>query len=675
MFPQVYESRQSVRLNLSNEERGQSRRPAPAGAAETWPRRGRSPGRIGRPGCSTRHAPRSPQTRPWNCGLPSPGSPGGRVIRSGEQPRGPAGSETNWESRHVQVPDDLEEHEAARALLHELGHILADGHGFHPPGASTAGCRGVQKLVADSVAFIAATRMGMDGSIYTWPHVASWAGSDPRARPEDIIHAVTDRITKAAARIITHLDITVLGIPPQPASTARRSPGRPPASPVPPHVGRVLKDAEHFYQAQLRRSWAPRYLASRGFDQATVARWRAGYAPPGWTTLLTHLRGLGHDDVSIQAAGLARMSSRGTLIDHFRDRVMLAIRDERGRTVGFIGRARPGADPRIPKYLNSPDSAVFKKGDVLFGLHEARDQLGQGAIPVLVEGPFDAMAVTASGEVAMQGSRPAARPSPSTRRKPWPGPRTFGTPAILVALDGDHAGQKGAIKAYEILRPHTGKTNAVMLPPGLDPAEVFQHDGPAALRAALHHVEPLARVVIDAHIDQWADRLDHAEGQLGAMRSAAARIAACSRRKPWTPSCTSPAASLSPCLTRSPRLVANPEVAAVVRILPAEMLCQIARTADRTSSEYSEVTAAVANAAAEHTNAPKDAGDGGTGFHVEADPARAQIQVAAADFIPNTVFAARPEPSGFRTTWRQRHPATKHNDGVSRTLTNGHGLC
>ena len=137
------------------------------------------------------------------------------------------------------------------------------------------------------MAFIAATRMGMDGSIYTWPHVASWAGSDPRARPEDIIHAVTERITKAAARIITHLDITVLGIPPQPASTAQPQPRRPPASPLPPHIGRVLQDAEHFYQAQLRRSWAPSYLASRGFDQTTVARWRV-WVCAAWLDCAAH---------------------------------------------------------------------------------------------------------------------------------------------------------------------------------------------------------------------------------------------------------------------------------------------------------------------------------------------------------------------------------------------------
>ena len=658
MFPQVYESRQGVRLNLSNEGRGQSPRLATAGAAETLA--------AARPVSGedwaawlldAARSPVAPDTSPelWTALTWLARREGYAVRRAA---RASAGSETNWASRQVQIPGDLEEHEAARALLHELGHILADGCHFHPPGASTVGCRGVQKLVADSVAFIAATRMGMDGSVYTWPHVASWAGRDPRARPEDIIHAVTERITNAAARIITHLDITVFGIAPQPTSTAQPQPRRPPASPVPPHIGRVLKDAERFYQAQLRRSWAPRYLASRGFDQTTLAHWRVGYAPPGWTALLTHLRGLGHDDASIQAAGLARTSSRDNLIDHFRDRVMVAIHDERGRIVGFIGRARPHADPRIPKYLNSPDSAVFKKGDVLFGLHEARDQLGLGATPVLAEGPFDAMAVTVGGEGRYAGLAPCGTAFTQHQAEALARAADLRDAGILVALDGDRAGQKGAIKAYEILHPHTDKTNAVMLPPGRDPAEIFQHDGPAALCAALQLAEPLARVFIDAHIDQWADRLNHAEGQLGAMRSAAARIVCL--LPPETADAIQHITGGQTLVTldRNSRLP-YAELQAIARILPAEVLCQIARAADRTNSEYSEVIAALTNAVAEHTRFPRDVGDAGRGHHAALRVATSPVRVAAAGFVGRQVLIAEPSPAGGRARSRPQRSAAR----------------
>ena len=584
-------------------------------------------------------------------------------------PGGPAASETTWESRHIKVRGDLPEREAIRALLHELGHVLADGDRFHPPGATTAGCRGQHKLIADSVAFLAATRLGLGEPAYAWPRVTSWAGKDVRARPEDIIHAATARIIRAAARIIAHLDIAVFGIPPHPAATARLdSQARPShAPPVPDHISRVLQDAERFYLAQLRRSWAPRYLASRGLGREAAARWRVGYAPAGWTTLLSHLRSQGHDDAAIQAAGLARLSSRGTLIDHFRDRVMLAIRDEHGQITGFIGRARPGARPRTPKYLNSPESSVFKKSDVLFGLYEARTPLRQGACPVLVEGPFDAIAVSTASADRLAGVAPCGTAFTPHQADAIAGNADLGHAGIIVALDGDHAGQKGAVKAYEILRQHTGKTSAVMLPPDRDPAEIFQSDGPAALAAALQHSEPLASVVIDACIDQWADRLDHPEGQFGVLHNAAARIAHFLPPEMHEAILSITAGQALSTLDENLRPIANPELEAIARILPADAICQIARTAERASFEHFEVTAAVANAVARDNQIPKDARDGGTGFHVEADPARAQIQVAAADFIPNTVFAARPEPSGFRTTWRQRHPATKHNDGVSRT--------
>ena len=106
-------------------------------------------------------------------------------------------------------------------------------------------------------------------------------------------------------------------------------------------VGDVLLSAEAFYLDQIHCGWVPGYLVDRGLQRAEASRWRIGYAPAGWTTLTQHLHDLGYDNATIHAAGLARRSSRGTLIDHFRDRVMFPVRNERGSLVGFIGRARP----------------------------------------------------------------------------------------------------------------------------------------------------------------------------------------------------------------------------------------------------------------------------------------------------------------------------------------------
>src|SRR6266516_4629099 len=203
-------------------------------------------------------------------------------------------------------------------------------------------------------------------------------------------------------------------------------------------AARVLWDAEHFYAARLDDSWVPSYLRERGFDATVATEWRIGYAPSGWTTLTDHLLGLGHHRADIEAAGLTRRSRRGTLIDHFRDRAMLAIRRPDGPIAGFI--ARPGSGPGAPKYLNSPETAAYKKGDVLFGLHEARERLARGALPVIVEGPFDAIAVTLA-DARCAGIAPCGT-ALTTRHVAALGKLAdLRDTGVLVALDGDRAGR------------------------------------------------------------------------------------------------------------------------------------------------------------------------------------------------------------------------------------------
>ena len=109
---------------------------------------------------------------------------------------------------------------------------------------------------------------------------------------------------------------------------------------------------------------------------------------------------------SSKPAGLARRSRRGTLIDTFRDRAMLPIRSTDGTIIAFIGRAADHAAPGTPKYLNSPATSVYHKGEILFGLWEARDALASGVRPVIVEGPLDAIAVTTAGHGKYVGVAP-----------------------------------------------------------------------------------------------------------------------------------------------------------------------------------------------------------------------------------------------------------------------------
>jgi DNA primase len=385
---------------------------------------------------------------------------------------------TTWSSHRIRIRPGLDRQVEAAVLIHELGHVLAHGNLAAVPGASTAGCRGVRKIEADSVAFVVVAWLGMDALTCSWPPVASWAGSDARARPQETIRAVGGRIAAAAAAITAHLSTALFAESPLAAGLApsvglaRGSDAlgeRIPSGPVPserasPNAGngcavaagpsvadicRALLDADRFYRGRLDGSWVPGYLKGRGFGPTTTTRWSIGYAPAGWTVLLSHLRALGHDDIVIAAAGLARRSSRGTLIDHFRDRVMLPIRDEHGVIAGFIGRAHPDATPTVPKYLNSPQTAVYTKGDLLFGLHEAREQFARGAVPVIAEGPFDAIAISAASQEQYAGLAPCGTALTDRQVAALAGAADLDKTGVLVALDGDRAGRQAATKGRE----------------------------------------------------------------------------------------------------------------------------------------------------------------------------------------------------------------------------------
>lgn len=284
--------------------------------------------------------------------------------------------------------------------------------------------------------------------------------------------------------------------------------------------------AARFYRDQLEFSWVPGYLASRGFGPAVLRRWQAGYAPATGHALLRHLRSAGYPDSLIHTAGLARRTRTGMLTDTFRDRAVLPIRDGHGRIVAFIGRVAGCADAARPRYLNSPSTPLYAKGKVLFGLWEAAAALAAGAVPVLTEGPLDAIAIAIAGAgryapVALCGT--ALTAAQVALLGDACGARATG---VLVAFDGDGGGHRAAARAYHTLSPACGRTAAVALPDGSDPAQILAAQGPEVLATLLtKHLRPLADLVIDTEIGDWSDRLRFAEGQVGALRAGAAAIA------------------------------------------------------------------------------------------------------------------------------------------------------
>ncbi len=268
-------------------------------------------------------------------------------------------------------------------------------------------------------------------------------------------------------------------------------------------------------------------LASRGFPHPVQQRWQAGYAHRCWNGLTRHLRAAGYPDSLIEAAGLARRSQRGALIDAFRDRAMLPIRSRDGILIGFIGRASPGAGPEVPKYLNSPATRLYDKSQVLFGLWEARSALAKGARPVLVEGPLDAIAVTTACPGRYAGLAPCGAVLTARQAEALDDAAGLSAAGVLVAFDADNAGRRAAVRAYHLLSPLTDATTAVIIPTGQDPAQILQDQGPAALARTVDTcTQPLADVVIDAEVGRWDRWLRYPEGQIAALRAAAPLIAA-----------------------------------------------------------------------------------------------------------------------------------------------------
>lgn len=489
--------------------------------------------------------------------------------------------------------------------------MLAHGALHHAPGATTSGkgCTGLRKAEADSVAFITCARYGIPVPRYLDPP-AAWAGTDPRAQPAATILAAGERVVAAATRITRHLDqaapdAAVATLRPA-AKTAVPQPEAAPAHPAPTPIAArpkrdtrqlaILDDAAAIFSQQLADSWGAAYLLSRGITPATAREWHIGYAAAGWTELTSHLLAAGYAEEEIEATGLARRSSRGTPIDQFRDRVVLPVRAADGRIAGFIGRASPGSTSDVPKYLNSPETSHYKKSDLLFGLREAQGALKAGATPVLVEGPFDAIAVTIAGEGHWVGLAPCGTAlTPSQAALLASNCNLAGT-GVLVAFDDDPAGVKAAIRAYRILRPFTAILRQPVLA-GRDPAQILEQEGPPGLRAVLTaEAVPLLSVIVDADLGRWQHRMSETEGPLLALRSAAALLADLLPPAAADQVRQTTAGTELTAVDDEARPVVSPQVPLVARAFPVDTAIEAVRLASRLGFPADEVVIEIANA-------------------------------------------------------------------------------
>ena len=260
--------------------------------------------------------------------------------------------------------------------------------------------------------------------------------------------------------------------------------------------------AMDFYEARVDTGWAGAYLDDRLPGWRTSPHVTAGYAPDGWTALVDHLGGRGVTDDELLETGLATRASTGTLIDRFRDRAILPITHEH-QILGFVARRHPDLnddDRRGPKYLNTADTVLFHKGAQLYGA--VPELLRRGAVPVLVEGPFDALAVTLAGHgryvgVASLGTAltdEQARQLATTCTRP------------IIATDADLAGRVAAERAFWLLTQHGTDPLAVDLPDSADPASLLHAQGPDALIQLLESARPLGDVLIDERLMNLSGR-------------------------------------------------------------------------------------------------------------------------------------------------------------------------
>ena len=289
--------------------------------------------------------------------------------------------------------------------------------------------------------------------------------------------------------------------------------------------------AAAFYVEQLaspEAETARTFLKERGFDEAAWAHFGVGYAPNEWDRLATHLRGKGFAPETLFLGGLASQGQRGP-VDRFRGRLLWPIRDPKGDVVGF-GARRLYDDDRIEaKYINTSETPIYKKSQVLYGIDLAKTEIAKRYKAVVVEGYTDVMACHLAGEtaaVATCGTAFGAEHVQMLRRYLMDQDEFRGR--VIFTFDGDAAGRKAALKAFADDQKFVAQTFVAIEPNGLDPCELRQQRGDLAVRDLIARHIPLAEFAIRSTLEHFD--LDLPEGRVQALAEAAPVVA---RLKDW----------------------------------------------------------------------------------------------------------------------------------------------
>ena len=253
----------------------------------------------------------------------------------------------------------------------------------------------------------------------------------------------------------------------------------------------VLEAAQAFYRKKLlETSKATEYLKRRGISESFAEEAGFGYAPDAWEMLVNHLRGLGFSHELIEQSGLASRSERGSLLDFLRNRLTIPIHDARGRLIAFGGRAF-GDDK--PKYMNTRETPLFNKGQVLFGFHRAKGQLRDGAL--LVEGYFDVL------QLHQEGIHAAVAPLGTALTEGHLQQLGRFTKRLILCFDGDAAGQRAMEKALRLALPAGFDVRLLALPLEEDPDTWCLKLGAPAFRELVGNAPDWTSFIIDRALE------------------------------------------------------------------------------------------------------------------------------------------------------------------------------
>ncbi|RKS80627.1 DNA primase catalytic core [Motilibacter peucedani] len=489
----------------------------------------------------------------------------------------PANGYTDFAADEVVIRADVDDAQAVKTLAHELGHVLLHdprhGAGSEHGEPGRAHGRPEQEVEAESVAYLVAAAHGLPTEDYTFAYVAGWAAGRDATDPEQVVRDTARRVLSAATTVLAvtqpeqaetldsdlveHVAAsTTATVDLREWAEATRAAlhEQPAAGPTSLSSGygtdravllTIHAHAEVFYmermlhELQQPTSAVADHVHARGLPAEVLAGYGVGYAPATWTSLTDHLRQLGYSDEQLLDSGLGLRTNRGTVVDRFRNRVMFPVHDvatagtpdAAGRVIAFIGRSLEpdaGKDGAAPKYLNSPQTALYRKSEHLYGLGApaVSAALDQGAIPVITEGPWDALAVTAAGEGRHVGVAPGGTALTAEHVAQLDARLSLADRGVVTAFDEDAAGAAASLAAYPLLRAVDAWPTYAPGLPGADPSTLYAEYGSDVLQQSLEAAaaRPLANRVTDAHLQGWD--LGTAEGTVAATRALARELAA-----------------------------------------------------------------------------------------------------------------------------------------------------